>query len=150
MSRPIAVKLSVAYLVVFLGLTLGGFYHPGASKNLVPFRTMEHDLRKGGWEFVINFVGNMVVTLPIGWIMPFFLGKRCSTGKVAAAALTLSSGIEFLQGISGQRVADIDDVILNTAGGLVGYGLWVGVEWLLSRISRFRSVPTEGRLPTEG
>jgi glycopeptide antibiotics resistance protein len=150
MSRPIAVKLSVAYLLVFLGLTLGGFYHPGATKNLVPFRTMEHDIRKGGWEFVINFVGNVVVTLPVGWIMPFFLRNRCSTWKVATAALTLSSGIEILQGLSGRRVADIDDVILNTVGGLVGYGFWVGVEWIVSRTSQSRTVSTEERLPTAG
>ncbi len=39
--------------------------------------------------------------------------------------LGVSLLIEVLQGISGRRVADVDDVILNTLGGLMGYGCWL-------------------------
>ena len=149
MSRSVATKLTVAYLVVLFVLTLGAFTHPGATRNLIPFRTMEHDIRKGGWEFLINFVGNLVVTLPVGWILPFFLGKRCSIGKVAMAAFALSSLIEILQGISHRRVADVDDVILNTIGGLLGYAGWlVGERWL-SRRGSAAPESSVGRLPTE-
>jgi glycopeptide antibiotics resistance protein len=131
MSRRWAAKWFVAYLIVLFGLTLGGFYHPGAPVNLVLFRTMEHDIRKGGWEFLINFVGNVVVTLPIGWLLPTLFGRWASASKVGMFGLTISAFIEILQGISGKRVADVDNVILNTLGALIGYGTWVGVGWLL-------------------
>jgi glycopeptide antibiotics resistance protein len=149
MSRQIAAKLAVMYLVVLFGLTLGGFYHAGAMRNLMPFRMMEHDIRKGGWEFLVNFVGNVVVMMPIGWILPFFLGRRCSTLKVAGASLALSGLIEILQGLSGRRVADVDDVILNTIGGLMCYALWVGTERWLRRVSPVDPISEQGRLPTD-
>jgi glycopeptide antibiotics resistance protein len=139
MIRRWATALTVVYLLVFLGLTLGGFYHPGAPRNLVPFRTMEHDFRKGGWEFLVNFVGNVVVTLPIGWFLPYFLGQKCSVIKVGGFAMVLSAIIEVLQGISGKRVADIDDVILNTTGALIGYALWSGVERVVRWARRDRN-----------
>ncbi len=145
MSRLIVAKLTVAYLIFLFGVTLGGFYHPGAIPNLVPFHTMEHDIRKGGWEFLINFVGNVVVTLPVGWIVPFFLGRRCGVWKVTAAGMMLSSTIEILQGLSRRRVADVDDVILNTIGGLLGYAAWVGVDWWVQRSRRIEAIGETSR-----
>ncbi len=132
MPRLLAAKLMVLYLMVLFALTLGGFYRPHSPRNFVPFRSIEHDVRVGGREFVINFVGNIVVTVPMGLMLPSLLG-RCSTLRVAGVCLALSSVIEILQGISGRRVADVDDVILNTLGGVIGWGLWVGGRWLFAR-----------------
>ncbi len=150
MTRGTVAKFFAAYLLVFLGLTLGGFYHPGSPVNLVPFRTMEHDIRHGGWEFLVNFVGNVVVTLPMGWFLPVLLGIRCSTVKVVGASFLLSATIELLQGFSGRRVADIDDVILNTLGGLIGYAIWAGGERIVARLRRADPLSTAKRLPSDG
>ena len=120
----------VAYLMVFYALTLGGFYQPDAPRNFVPFRSIEHDILKGGSEFVVNLLGNLVAFLPMGWLLPSLLGRRCSAAKVAGWSLAASLVAEVLQGISGRRVADVDDLILNTAGGLMGYALRIGFERL--------------------
>jgi len=125
MSRPMAAKLMVAYFLVLFALTLGAFYQVHAPKNFIPFRSMEHDIRKGGSEFAINLVGNLVVFLPMGWFLPVLLPRRCSAPVVAGLSLATSLLIEVLQGLSGRRVADVDDLILNTLGGLIGFGLWV-------------------------
>ena len=132
MRKLLAAKLMVGYLMVLFALTLGGFYHPDAPKNFVPFRSIEHDVRAGGSEFMINFLGNIAVTVPMGLMLPALLG-RCSTLRVATLCLTLSSVVEVLQGISGRRVADVDDVILNTLGGVLGWGVWVAGRCLFSR-----------------
>ena len=135
MQRTVAGSLMVAYLMVFFALTLGGFYQPNAPRNFVPFRSIEHDVLKGGRDFVVNFLGNLAAFLPMGWLLPSLLGRRCSAAKVAGWSLAASLMVEVLQGISGRRVADVDDLILNTAGGLMGYGLRLGFDRL--RGSRF-------------
>jgi glycopeptide antibiotics resistance protein len=115
----------VAYLMVLFALTLGGFYQPNAPRNFVPFRSIEHDLKAGGFEFLVNFLGNLAAFLPMGWLLPGLLGRSRLALRVVGLSLALSLIVEILQGISGRRVADIDDLILNTAGGLIGYGLWL-------------------------
>jgi glycopeptide antibiotics resistance protein len=127
MRRPMASGLMVAYLIVLFALTLGGFYQPKAPRNFSPFRSIVHDLERGGIEFVVNTLGNLAAFLPMGWLLPGLLGRRCSALRVAGLSLALSLLIEVLQGISGRRVADVDDLILNTAGGLMGYGLRLAV-----------------------
>ena len=138
MQRMIAGKFMVAYLMVFFALTLGGFYQPDAPRNFVPFRSIEHDIAKGGPEFVVNFLGNLAAFLPMGWLLPSLLGWRCSAAKVAAWSLAASLVAEVLQGISGRRVADVDDLILNTLGGLMGYGLRLGFDRLRGLRNRDR------------
>ena len=128
--RWLAASLMAVYLAFFFALTLGGFYQPVATINLVPFETIRHDFRNGGPEFVVNFLGNLAAGFR--WASCFQrAGRRCSWAKVAGSGLAVSLLIEILQGISGHRVADVDDVFLNTAGGLLGYGVWrtIGRLW---------------------
>jgi glycopeptide antibiotics resistance protein len=129
LQRIFAARMMVAYLMVLFALTLGMFYHPKAPRNFVPFRSIEHDVKAGGSEFVVNFLGNVAAFVPMGWLLPSLLGRRRLALRVAGLSLALSLLVEVLQGISGRRVADVDDVILNTLGGLVGYGFWLVAEW---------------------
>jgi glycopeptide antibiotics resistance protein len=131
LRRTGAAILMVLYLAVFFGLTLGGLYQANPRPNFEPFRTIRQDLELGGSEFVINVLGNLAAGLPMGLLLPSLLGRRCSWAKVAGLALAVSLLIESLQGISGRRVADVDDLILNTSGALLGYGflLAAGRAW---------------------
>ena len=78
---------------------------------------------------MVNFLGNLAAFVPMGWLLLGLLGRRRLALRVAGLSLVLSLIIEVLQGLSGRRVADVDDVILNTAGGLIGYGFWVVAGW---------------------
>jgi glycopeptide antibiotics resistance protein len=126
LPRTVALLLTSAFLAVLLVLTLGGFYQPRAPVNLVPLKSIVHDLQAGGRHLVVNFLGNIVAFLPMGVLVPSLFGGRRPALRVAVASFVLSLMIELLQGVSGRRVADVDDVILNTVGGLIGYGLWQG------------------------
>jgi glycopeptide antibiotics resistance protein len=131
LSKVRAAILMVVYLAVFFGLTLGAFYQPSARPNLEPFRMIRQELEKGGWEFVVNVLGNLAAGFPMGVLLPGLLGRRCSWAKVAGLGLVVSLLIETLQGVSGRRVADVDDLILNTSGSLMGYAFHqvVGRTW---------------------
>jgi glycopeptide antibiotics resistance protein len=122
MSRQkiLAIVLT-AYLIFLLDIAL--FQFPGAhpKANLVPFRSIIRDWTIGGWPFVINFVGNIVAFLPMGLLPPFIFERRVRLWHVILLNFGLSLFIEGGQLVSGRRVPDVDDLILNTVGGLLGY-----------------------------
>ncbi|MFE6702373.1 VanZ family protein [Streptomyces sp. NPDC057718] len=66
--------------------------------------------------------GNVLLGVPFGLLLPFFVPRRLRmirTTLLAAAAMAI---VELIQGALVQgRAFDIDDVILNTTGALLGY-----------------------------
>ena len=126
MRKLIVATLLVGYLLVLLDLTLLRFPRPGTSPNLIPFETIRHDLRAGGREMWVNLVGNLAAFVPLGLLLPPLGKRRPSALRIALLAIALSAGIESLQYLSGRRAADVDDVVLNTLGALLGYLAWRG------------------------
>jgi glycopeptide antibiotics resistance protein len=144
MPRILAAPLMAAYLVLLFYLTLVFYVHPGSPVNLVPFRTILHDLTAGGRDFVVNFLGNLAATVPVGLLLPSLI--RCDARRVLVASFGLSLLIELIQGTTGIRYADVDDLILNTLGGLIGYGLERGAR----QGRRWRVFVPREELPTAG
>jgi glycopeptide antibiotics resistance protein len=120
--------LLAAWLLLLLDMTLRWFPEKHPAPNLVPFRSMRHDWGAGGWSFWVNLVGNVVAFVPFGVLVPRCRTRPTSAWSVGLVALALSGAIELAQYLSGRRIADIDDVLLNVAGALLGYGL-AGVAW---------------------
>jgi glycopeptide antibiotics resistance protein len=119
--RIILVIVLAAYIVFILEIALFRFpaNHPEA--NWVPFRSMIRDWRNGGWGFVVNFLGNIVAFLPMGLLPPLIRRRQTGLWKVVLFSLSISFFIEAGQYVSGRRVPDVDDLILNTLGGALGY-----------------------------
>jgi len=123
-----------AYLALLLDLTLVRFRMPNPDWNWIPLKTIRHDFQNGGVEFRVNTLGNIAATIPFGILVPVALqSRRWSASRVAAATFGLSLIIEIAQAGSRRRVADVDDLILNTLGGLVGYSTLRGGRWLAAR-----------------
>ncbi|MBX6313082.1 MAG: VanZ family protein, partial [Isosphaeraceae bacterium] len=110
--------------------------------NLVPLRTIARDLNVRGKDFVVNFVGNLAAFLPLGALLRRLWGSRASAQRVALAGMALSLAIELLQFLSGRRVADVDDVLLNTLGALLGYMALAGGQ-LLASLAKPRTAPND-------
>jgi len=106
---------------------------PHSRSNLVILRTVGIFLQKGGMEMVVNILGNLAVFIPIGFLLPLIRTGRTSFGFVVAISAGLSLLIELLQFFTGYRVADIDDVLLNTISGAIGYALFRTVYWMMLR-----------------
>ena len=86
--------------------------------NLIPFREIFR-YKFGSHYFIKNIVGNVIMFAPYG----FFVGKYASLKnfKLTLFLLILASfSIEATQLIIG-RVFDVDDIILNVFGGILGY-----------------------------
>lgn len=94
--------------------------------NLVPMVYLLDYLIAG--EAVLNVVGNTAMFIPIGIIWPLVFKELNTHKKVIAAGVGVSLCIELLQLPFFDRVTDIDDLILNTLGFLMGYGLYLMVK----------------------
>jgi len=72
-----------------------------------------------------NTLGNVVLFLPLGILLPLLFPAFRSLGRVAVLAAFLSLSIETIQFFSAFignfRSVDIDDVLLNTVGACVGF-----------------------------
>jgi glycopeptide antibiotics resistance protein len=87
-------------------------------------------------EALINFLGNSLMFLPLGIVWPVAFQKLDTHWKVIAAGAGTSLLIEILQLPFFDRVSDIDDLILNTAGFLAGYGIFLLVKAIIRLCKR--------------
>ncbi len=115
--------LLALWLTALLVLTLLLYPQRHPAPNLIPFRSIARDARIGSDEFTINFIGNLVAFVPLGWLLPRLERGRTSLRTTIVTAALLSLSIEVAQYVSGRRVADVDDVILNAAGAAIGYAI---------------------------
>lgn len=100
----------------------------GYGINLIPFRTIRGYFRHFIFNiFMVNIVGNIVMFIPWGFGLPLLWKKRQSVRSVVLFSALLPLFIETVQLFIGRSV-DVDDLILNFAGGLMG-----GFSYLLIR-----------------
>lgn len=121
--RRAAVLVLWIYVLFILDLAWLQFPSLHPPVNFTPLHSMIDDWRTGGRALLVNFVGNIVAFIPIGMIPPLARPRRARAGHAAAFCLSLSALIEVVQYMTGRRVADVDDLILNTLGGVLGYGI---------------------------
>lgn len=127
---PLVLILAVLYLSALFFLTLLPSARPAAeTHNLVPFKSIIFGFQRGGPLLVINVIGNIIAFMPLGLLLPALVGRRGWLISVGGGA-ALSILIELLQTTVARRVSDIDDVLLNMLGALIGYGLYSLLRWL--------------------
>ena len=102
-------------------LKYGGF-------NLVPFKSIIQYITKieNYWPtfFIINIFGNIVIFMPIQFLMMKIFGKL-SFIKYLIIDITIILIIEVLQYITGAGVFDIDDILLNILGISIIYFTYI-------------------------
>lgn len=116
-----------------------------SSNNLIPFREMfRYDF--GSRLFLKNVLGNIIMFLPYGFFTSYFLKEKRFLPIFILTVIT-SLTIESTQLMIG-RVFDIDDILLNIVGGVLGHYLYILIlkigdmcpkvlkaEWFLNLVS---------------
>ncbi|MFM7815691.1 MAG: VanZ family protein [Verrucomicrobiota bacterium] len=94
-----------------------------AHANLVPFTTIVAQLQgKPRWSTaIINLVGNTVLFMPIGFLLPMVF-RTMTWRRSLVLAVAVGLALEGMEGILQVGIVDIDDVILNACGVIVGFG----------------------------
>jgi glycopeptide antibiotics resistance protein len=104
--------------------------------NLVPFKeimrfyTYREEIGIQG--FLLNLFGNVLVFVPFGMMISIISRKYRNLFGVFRMTLALSLFIECIQLIFQVGAFDVDDLILNTLGGIGGYVIF----WLMNRERR--------------
>lgn len=93
--------------------------------NLHPFREIHRFLVYyeilGIDAVCMNLLGNIVAFVPFGLFLPFLSRKSRSFCKVSLLSFEVSLFVEIIQLVTRVGSCDVDDVILNTLGGMIGY-----------------------------
>lgn len=75
-----------------------------------------------GFEiFAVNIFGNILAFAPFGFIVPLINKKHIKACKIIVLSFLFSLTIETIQLIFKVGTFDVDDMLLNTLGGLLGY-----------------------------
>ena len=98
-----------------------------AFANFIPFKTIAEYIQRysdGYWRLsTVNLLGNLALFVPMGMALPCLSSKLNRFWKVILAVLGMVVLVEITQGILRVGSVDIDDVIFNVGGAMIGYGI---------------------------
>ena len=89
-----------------------------------------------GW--LINIIGNVTMFIPVGLVWPFCFQQLDTLGKTVLAGVGFPLFIEITQLPFYDRCSDVDDLLLNSTGILIGALMYFGVKLLKNRRNRIR------------
>ena len=103
---------SVQVVLKYGVLTSNGLNFQQDQINIIPLRWIGSG--------VLTYIENIILFMPLGFLLPFTWEKYESIWKTSLFGLFLSFSIEFSQ-LFNWRVSDIDDLMMNTIGTVFGY-----------------------------
>ena len=136
--KELFMLLFVIYVMCLFEIVTIQDHNYGLS-NYIPFKEIfRYEI--GGRLFVKNIIGNILLFLPYGYFASDYL-KNKKILPTCILTMIVSLTIELVQ-LNIGRTFDIDDVILNTLGGILGCFLYRLIEKLKVKLPKF--FKTEG------
>ena len=127
-KRPrLKALLGTAYIAALVQITVlrGGIDWAAVSggmrdmPRIVPFGTTAELVDGGAWNLIYNIAGNILWFVPLGLLL-----GRGSARRALLMGAAFSLAIEISQYILITGMTDIDDIIFNAAGSLLGWLLY--------------------------
>lgn len=107
----------------------------GHAPNFIPFKTIIPYLfgHKGLIIAGINLVGNIALLIPVGFLVPFVF-RQMTWKKTLLLSVAAGFIIEIMQVLLRVGIFDIDDIILNALGVIIGYWAFlILAKWIRSK-----------------
>ncbi len=84
-----------------------------------------------GWEsFTVNILGNVLAFAPFGFLLPALTRKYRGFFRIVFLSMLFSLSVEVIQLMLKVGIFDVDDILLNTLGGSLGYIFFVICNWV--------------------
>ncbi len=119
--NDIFVLVSILYVLLLYFMLLSTDY-ASLGINLYPYREMSRYVI-GSTAFFYNVIGNILIFIPFGFILSHSI-KASRIKHIVIPSFIVSLSVEIVQYYIG-RTFDVDDVILNTVGALVGFMIYI-------------------------
>ncbi len=104
--------------------------------NLIPFTEILR-YKFGSSMFFYNVIGNILIFIPFGYFVSRYIKAQKIT-PIFIITLITSLTVELVQLQIG-RAFDIDDIILNVTGSLIGFLIYIGLKAIVNHLpSMFR------------
>lgn len=99
--------------------------------NLVPFREMFR-YPVGSENFNRQVIGNILLFMPFGFFATYYT-KIKKISSISFMSILVSLTIEVVQKYIG-RSFDVDDIILNVVGGILGFLVYIGLDAIRKKL----------------
>ena len=116
--------LSIVYIFLLFQLLTKVELNTNSGYNLVPF-TEIFRYKFGSSLFMYNVVGNILAFVIFGLIVSSYIKPKTCLAPFLTS-LVVYTTVEFVQ-LNIGRSFDVDDIILNVLGGIIGYLLYIGL-----------------------
>jgi len=155
LQRELLFNIFIIYCISVIAVTFPLDFH-GLSEgrhisiNIIPFVDIVKDFQHNpffsiGFRLrllIRNLIGNILLLLPLGLFLPILWSKFRDFKKTVFIGIVVSVAIELTQLIFsylglGYRSTDIDDLILNTLGIVIGYIIYDKI------LARFNSLSSQ-------
>ena len=95
--------------------------------NFIPFKTVLNYIKlyNDGLRIlsVLQLLGNFVLFLPMGAFLPCVFKKLDRFWKVVLSVFIMVFCVEVIQFLLRVGIIDVDDLIFNLCGAMIGYGI---------------------------
>ena len=105
-----------------------------STNNFIPLKEITR-YNIGSDLFIKNVIGNILLFVPFGFFISYIL-KSKRWFEPFIITITCSITIEFVQ-LSIGRVFDVDDILLNLIGGIIGYLFYKLAKYISSKLPKF-------------
>ena len=123
--------LFVLYMLALYYLLLSTENAFAYGSNLIPFKEMTR-YAIGSRGFVYNVIGNIALFIPFGFFVSYYI-QATKTRHICIIAFITSLTAELIQYKIG-RAFDVDDIILNVMGALIGFLMYIGLKIIKDKI----------------
>lgn len=122
------------YILLLFQLLTSTEINQSSGINYIPFaEILRYEF--GSKLFIYNVIGNVLAFIPFGYFISYYIKAKKLT-PLFLVTLIVSSSVELVQLKIG-RSFDIDDVLLNVLGGMLGYLLYIGLTAIKNHLPKF-------------
>lgn len=124
----------VVYALLLFNLLTNAELNTSSGLNLVPFtEIMRYEIGSHGFYF--NVIGNILLFVPFGYFVSLYV-KASKVSHIFFISVITSLTVEFVQHHIG-RSFDVDDILLNVVGAIIGFLLYIGFTAIKKHLPRF-------------
>lgn len=107
--------------------------------NLIPIQNIQRYINAAPRLFLRNILGNVVAFIPFGFCLKVITAEKIRLPIAVAACLGITLTFETLQMLFKVGIFDVDDILLNFIGGMIGLGVWYLLHWVIRKLCRERN-----------